>query len=112
MEDASDKLKGAADVTTQLQSTESLLENLRGRIAAGLRWEVKRQLVDALVGGIRIDTTQDGGDKRASIVVTYRFASVSPACTDARADSNWCLQRIYRPPQRQAKGRGRSDAAA
>ena len=87
MEDVSHKLHRAADVGGQLQSAESLLNDLRNRLATGVGWEVKRQLVDALVGEIRIDTTQDGGDKRASIVVTYRFASVSPACTDAPADS-------------------------
>jgi site-specific DNA recombinase len=102
IEDLSDRLLNVADGAAQLQSTQALLEKLRGCLDAGISWEVKRQLIEALVGGIRIDTVEESGKRRASIVVTYRFASSIAACTDARADSNWCLERVYRPPTRRA----------
>jgi len=49
-----------------------LLEKLRGRLDQGLSWEVKRQLVEALVGGIRIDTCEEDSKRCASVTVTYR----------------------------------------
>jgi hypothetical protein len=57
MEDLSSGLRGIADASAHLQSTQALLEKLRGRLNAGLSWEVKRALVD----GIRIDTHEEGG---------------------------------------------------
>jgi len=82
MEDLAATLRGVGDETAQLQSTQALLEKLVGWLDQGVSWEVKRQLVEALVGGIRIETTEEGGKKVASIVVTYRFASSIAACTD------------------------------
>jgi site-specific DNA recombinase len=87
IEDLSDRLLNVADGAAQLQSTQALLEKLRGQLDAGISWEVKRQLIEALVGAIRIDTIEENGKRRASIVVTYRFASSIAACTDAAADS-------------------------
>jgi site-specific DNA recombinase len=100
IDDLAATLRGVADGAAQLQSTQALLEKLRGRLDAGLSWEVKRQLVEALVGGIRIDTCEEDGKKCASIVVTYRFASSIATCTGTRACGNWSLERVYRPPTR------------
>jgi site-specific DNA recombinase len=82
VEDVSAKLQGLTDGSAQLQSAQALLEKLRGRLDAGLSWEVKRQLIEALVGGIRIDTCEEGGKRCASIVVTYRFVGSIDNCTD------------------------------
>jgi len=56
IEELSAGLRGVADLAAQMQSTQALLETLRSRIDQGLSWETKRQLIEALVGGIRIDT--------------------------------------------------------
>jgi site-specific DNA recombinase len=81
MEDLAATLRGVGDETAQLQSTQALLEKLRSRLEQGVSWEVKRQLVEALVSGIRVDTSQEDGKKFASVVVTYRFASSIDTCT-------------------------------
>jgi site-specific DNA recombinase len=82
IEDVSSKLRGVADGTAQLQSTQALLDKLRGQLDAGVSWEVKRQLIEALVGGIRIETHEEDGKRCASVVVTYRFVSSVDARTD------------------------------
>lgn len=73
-------LQGVADATAHLQSTQALLEKLCARLDQGVSWEVKRQLIEALVGRIRIDTTEENGKRSASITVTYRFSSIG-VCT-------------------------------
>jgi hypothetical protein len=81
---------GVADGAAQLHSAEALLEKLRGRLDAGVSWELKRQLIEALAGGIRIDTCEEDGKRCASVVVTYRF--VSPV--DSRTDRDSCIRRL------------------
>lgn len=87
IEELSERMRGADAGAGHLASAHELLDKLRGRLQAGLSWEIKRQLIEALVGGIRIDTTEEDGKKSASIAVTYRFAGSIAACTDAPADS-------------------------
>ena len=82
IEDLSAGLRGLADVGAQIQSTQALLEKLRDRLDQGLSWEVKRQLIEALVGGIRIDTHNEAGKRFASVVVAYRFSGSIATCTD------------------------------
>jgi len=81
IEELSSGIRGVANVSAQIQSTQALLEKLRGLLDQGLSWEIKRQLIEALVGGIRIDTQEEGGKRCASIVVTYRFAGSIATCT-------------------------------
>jgi site-specific DNA recombinase len=100
IEDLAAGLRGVADVAAQIQSTQALLEKLRGRLDQGVSWEVKRQLVEALVGGIRIDTQEENGKRCASVVVTYRFANTIAKCTGTRACSDWSFEKVYRPPAR------------
>jgi hypothetical protein len=63
---------------------QALLEKLGSRLEQGVSWEVKRQLVEALVGAIRIDTIEESGTRFASIIVTCRFASSIDTCTGRR----------------------------
>jgi site-specific DNA recombinase len=102
IEDVSARLSGVSDGAAQLQSAPALLQKLRGRLDAGVSWGVKRQLIEALVGGIRIDTCQMDGKRCASLAVTYRFASLANTCTDTHADNNCTLEKVYRPPKRRA----------
>jgi site-specific DNA recombinase len=81
VEDVTATLRGVTDGEAQLQSAQATLEKLGDRLDAGISWEVKRQLVEALVGGVRIDTCEEGGNRRASIAVTYRFAGSIATCT-------------------------------
>jgi site-specific DNA recombinase len=81
IEEVSAGLRGVADAASQIQSTHALLEKLRRRLDRGLSWEIRRQLVEASVGGIRIETHEEGGKRFSSVVVTYRFASSIAACT-------------------------------
>jgi hypothetical protein len=50
-----------------------------------LSWELKRELVEKLVGGMRVDTFQENGKRCAAVTVTYRFASTVDTCTDRHA---------------------------
>ena len=101
IEDVSARLLSAAGGGLG-QSLEALLEKLRGRLDAGLSWEVKRHLIEALVGIIRIDTSDENGKRCASIAITYRFGVCVSTCTDTRADNNCTLEKVHRPPNRWA----------
>jgi site-specific DNA recombinase len=85
IEDLTATLRGVAEETAELQSTQALLEKLGSRLDQGVSWDVKRQLVEALVGASRIDTIEENGKKCASMVVTYRFARPVATCTPTRA---------------------------
>jgi hypothetical protein len=84
IEDVSARLLGV-DGVGRVQSAEALLEELRGRLDAGVSWEVKRNLIEALVGIIRIDTSDENGKRCASIAITYRFGVRVSTCTDSRS---------------------------
>jgi site-specific DNA recombinase len=69
-------LQNAHSVEATLRSTEELLQTLRHRLEEPLTWELKRQLIEALIERIvvnTIDTAQ--GKKEASITVIYRFGA-------------------------------------
>ena len=53
-----------------------------------LDWDVRRQLVELLVGGIRIDTVETDRVREAVVNVTYRFAP-----TTSRTDTPICTGR-------------------
>lgn len=65
-----------------LASVPAMLEKLREKLDAGITWELKRQLVEVLVDGIRIDTVEAGNRREAVVNVRYRFVSSLHACTD------------------------------
>ena len=57
-----------------LRSANELLRRLSQQLEESLTWEVKRELVEALVEVIRVDTIEDSKRKKeAKVTVTYRF---------------------------------------
>ena len=65
-----------------LEGAEALLTRLRKRLDQPLTFERKRQLVELLVGGIRIETIRDAAKRENVVTVTYRFPSAVESCTD------------------------------
>lgn len=65
-----------------LASVETLLNKLREKLDAGVSWELKRQLVEVLVDGIKIDTIDSGKRREAVVNVRYKFVSSVDTCTD------------------------------
>lgn len=57
-----------------LRSTEVLLQTLRHRLEEPLTWKLKRQLIEALIERIVVNTIDtEQGKKEARITVIYRF---------------------------------------
>src|SRR6266705_449487 len=48
----------------ELVSAEALLRKLSRRLEVPTSWDVKRQMMETLIGGIRIDTIQANGKKQ------------------------------------------------
>jgi len=82
IEDLSAQLRGLEVGVEQLSSAGALLAKLRARLDEPISWELKRQLVEKLVAGIRVDTFQENGKRCAAVTVTYRLASSVDTCTD------------------------------
>ena len=57
-----------------LVGTESLLESLRETVDGPLNWETKREVVEALVDDISVETAGTGRKKTATLTVTYNFS--------------------------------------
>jgi site-specific DNA recombinase len=84
-----------------LESAEALLTRLRQRLDQPMTYERKRQLVELLVGGIRIDTIRNGEKRENIVTVTYRFPSAVDTCTDTRACINCTFERVHKMAVRQ-----------
>jgi site-specific DNA recombinase len=82
IEELEAKLSGTESNPAVLESAEALLMRLRKRLDQPLTFERKRQLVELLVGGIRIETIRDGAKNENVVTVTYRFPSAVDICTD------------------------------
>jgi len=76
------KLGGTDSNGAVLESAEALLTRLRARLDQPLTFERKRQLVELLVGGIRIDTVRNGEKRENIVTVNYRFENAVEVCTD------------------------------
>ena len=74
LEELRGKITSAESIAATISSAESLLAKLRKRLDGPICWEMKRQLVEILVAGIRVNTTESWGVKQAEITVNYRFA--------------------------------------
>jgi len=70
------ELHGKAAVAKQLASAETMLRELHRRLDAGITWEVKRQLVETLVAGVRVDTVERDGQTMPEVHVAYRFGAI------------------------------------
>jgi hypothetical protein len=46
---------------------------LNGRLDAPVTWELKREIVETLVGSVRVDTVEESGKKEALVHVIYSF---------------------------------------
>jgi site-specific DNA recombinase len=74
LEELRGKVTSSESIAANLSSAEALLGKLRKRLDGPVSWEIKRQLVEILVAGIRVDTTESWGVKQSEITVNYRFA--------------------------------------
>jgi site-specific DNA recombinase len=100
IEDLERKLGGVESNRTALENTGTILAQLRKRLDEGLPWERKRQLIELLVGGIRIETIRSGEKPENVVTVTYRFPSVIEACKGTPAFNNYTLEVVHRVPVR------------
>ena len=82
IEEVEAKLCGTESNGAVLEGAEALLTRLRKRLDQPLTFERKRQLVELLVAGIRIETIRDGAKRENVVTVTYRFPSAVEVCTD------------------------------
>ena len=72
------RLAGIGTEAAQLAAARTALETLGARLEEPLSWESRRQLVESLVAGVRVDTRGQAEERIAVITMTYRF-SASPA---------------------------------
>jgi site-specific DNA recombinase len=96
--DARDELQRVQDEIISLETVENgsegvedILRKLRAVLDGELTWEVRRKLVELLVGGVRVDTAETDGVREAIVNVTYRFAP-----STSRADTPTCTERSLR----------------
>jgi site-specific DNA recombinase len=72
----------------RIRSVEDLLVQLSQRLVTSPTWDVRRQLVEALVDGIQVETVTVDGKKDASVSVSYCFSTPfasTATCTPASA---------------------------
>jgi hypothetical protein len=75
LSDAQERLRGVEDASSHLRDTEGLLATLNARLDEPLTFALKRELVEALVEAILIETIpQEGGGQRKLVAtIRYRF---------------------------------------
>jgi site-specific DNA recombinase len=73
LEEIQGRMRSAGSISTNLGSAEKLLAKLRQRLDKPVSWECKRQLVEVLVSGIRVDTVETCGVVQPKVTITYRF---------------------------------------
>jgi site-specific DNA recombinase len=74
IEDVQEQLRCLQEKEDGLRYANELLGRLSQLLEQPLTWEIKRELVEALVEEIRVDTVEhDKGRKEAKVTVTYRF---------------------------------------
>ena len=67
-------VQNARSIDTSLRTAEEMLQTLRQRLEEPITWEIKRQVVEALVERILVRTVfGEGGKSKARITVNYRF---------------------------------------
>jgi len=73
MEELRAKLAGARSIGESVTSADGLLKKLRNRLNGSISWELKRRLIETLVAGIKVETTETFGVTQTEVTVTYRF---------------------------------------
>jgi site-specific DNA recombinase len=68
------KLGHAGTIGDTVSSAQTLLAELRTRLDEPLSWELKRQVIEVLVAGIRVETVEECGVKQSRVTVSYRFS--------------------------------------
>ena len=69
------RLGHAGSIATTVRSAETLLAELRKRLDEPVSWELKRNLIEVLVSGIRVETIDGDEGKQSKTTVLYRFSS-------------------------------------
>jgi transcriptional regulator with XRE-family HTH domain len=67
------QVAGAHSIEERVNSAGGLLKRLRKRLDEPISWELKRRVIEALVAGVRVQTTEMFGVKQTEVTVTYRF---------------------------------------
>ena len=83
----------------RLRSAGALLGELRQRLDGAIAFDLKRQLIEILVGHVKVDTIQSGAHKEGSVTVTYRFPMSVVTCTDMRACNSLTVQKMLTLPK-------------
>lgn len=68
------------ELETRITSAQILLERLRDKLE-NPSWEAKRELVEALVEGIIVDTVVENGKRMARVTIRYRFEDKNTDCS-------------------------------
>src|SRR5712691_10099493 len=63
-------LRGQAAIATRLKEAQDVLQTLRQRLKEEFTWEEKREIVEALVLEVRVETIGEGKEKTSQITVT------------------------------------------
>ncbi len=77
IETLEERARGAEAASAQLQSVEGLLRQLHLRLDRPVTWGLKRELVEMLVAGIRVDTVDRDGTPDAEVHLNYRFDPIA-----------------------------------
>ncbi len=67
------KLAGTGAMKENLSSADALLTKLRQRLEGPVSWECKRQLIEVLVGAIRVEPVETCGVVQPKVTIAYRF---------------------------------------
>jgi transcriptional regulator with XRE-family HTH domain len=91
------RIAGAVSIAGSMSSAQALLAQLRKRLDQPVSWEQKRRLIEVIVGGVRVDTVEEGGVKQNRITVTYRFSEPDQPMPLALPQS-YCTGQVIRIP--------------
>jgi multidrug resistance efflux pump len=72
LKQAREGLAGLTTAMSAVDSADSLLRELNGRLDGPLTFELKREIVEALVEGIVVETIEEDGRKQAVVHVMYK----------------------------------------
>lgn len=102
LERLTERARGMEAATEELHGVESTLRELNRRLDGSLTWELRRELIETLVGEMRIVTVEAGGKREPEVHVRYRFASTT---TRMRAPAAMPATRSRNAPVRRARSR-------